>query len=113
MNDRNKTDPEKLCESLEPVVRSLNLSDCLKPSPDSDWAIPDDTLMCPASESPSKEAAMTNAAGFGGNGSHTSLSSHCLTSPFSLPPFIWLFQRSPYRKSLHLSLSYCTQKRLN
>ncbi|GAA40486.2 hypothetical protein CLF_110049, partial [Clonorchis sinensis] len=39
MNDRNKTDPEKLCESLEPVVRSLNLSDCLKPSPDSVIAI--------------------------------------------------------------------------
>ncbi|KER27497.1 hypothetical protein T265_05458 [Opisthorchis viverrini] len=57
-------------------------------------------LMWPVSGSPSRKTTMTSAAEFAGNGSHTSLPSHCLTASGSLPPFTWLCEKSPSRKSV-------------
>ncbi|KER27743.1 hypothetical protein T265_05297 [Opisthorchis viverrini] len=57
-------------------------------------------LMWPVSGSPSRKTAVTSAAEFAGNGLHTSLPSHCLTASGSLPPFTWLGEKSPSRKSV-------------
>ncbi|KER31012.1 hypothetical protein T265_02687 [Opisthorchis viverrini] len=57
-------------------------------------------LMWPVSGSPSRKTAVTSAAEFAGNGFHTSLPSHCLTASGSLPPFTWLGENSPSRKSV-------------
>ncbi|KER26411.1 hypothetical protein T265_06330 [Opisthorchis viverrini] len=57
-------------------------------------------LMWPVSGSPSRKTAVTSAAKFAGNGFHTSLPSHCLTASGSLPPFTWLWEKSPSRKSV-------------
>ncbi|KER21524.1 hypothetical protein T265_10170 [Opisthorchis viverrini] len=56
--------------------------------------------MWPVSGSPSRKTAMTSAAEFAGNEFHTSLPSHCLTASGSLPPFTWLCEKSPSRKSV-------------
>ncbi|KER23682.1 LOW QUALITY PROTEIN: hypothetical protein T265_14586 [Opisthorchis viverrini] len=47
-----------------------------------------------------KQMALTSAAEFAGIGLHTSLPSHCLTASGSLPPFTWLGEKSPSRKSV-------------
>ncbi|KER30944.1 hypothetical protein T265_02752 [Opisthorchis viverrini] len=52
----------------------------------------------PVSGSPSKKAAISNAAEFAGNDFRTSLPSHCLTAFGSLPPFTWLCEEGPSRK---------------
>ncbi|KER26274.1 hypothetical protein T265_06468 [Opisthorchis viverrini] len=57
-------------------------------------------LMWTVSGSPSRKTAVTSAADFVGNGLHTSLPSHCLTASDSLPPFTWLGEKSPSRKSV-------------
>ncbi|KER27490.1 hypothetical protein T265_13776 [Opisthorchis viverrini] len=56
--------------------------------------------MWPVSGSPSRKTAGTSAAEFAGNGFHTSLTSHCLAASDSLPPFTWLGEKSPSRKSV-------------
>ncbi|KER28164.1 hypothetical protein T265_04925 [Opisthorchis viverrini] len=56
--------------------------------------------MWPVSGSPSRKTAVTSAAEFAGNGFHTSLPSHCLTASGSLPPFTWLGEKRPSRKSV-------------
>ncbi|KER27301.1 hypothetical protein T265_05626 [Opisthorchis viverrini] len=62
---------------------------------------PIDTFdLWPVSGSPSRKTAVTSAAEFAGNGFHTSLPSHCLTASGSLPPFTWLGEKSPSRKSV-------------
>ncbi|KAG5444570.1 hypothetical protein CSKR_108064 [Clonorchis sinensis] len=43
---------------------------------------------------------ITSAAEFAGNGFHTSLPSHCMTSPDLLSPFTWLCEKSISRKSI-------------
>ncbi|KAG5451885.1 hypothetical protein CSKR_111260 [Clonorchis sinensis] len=56
--------------------------------------------MCPVSESPSRETAMTSAAEFAGTHFHASLPSHCLVSLGSFRPFAWLCEKNPLRKSV-------------
>ncbi|KER27065.1 hypothetical protein T265_05824 [Opisthorchis viverrini] len=55
-------------------------------------------LVWPVSGFPSRKTEITSAAEFAGNGFHTSLPSHCLTTSGSLPPFTWLCEKSPSRK---------------
>ncbi|KER27590.1 LOW QUALITY PROTEIN: hypothetical protein T265_13764 [Opisthorchis viverrini] len=49
---------------------------------------------------PSRKTAVTSAVEFSGNGFDTSLPSHCLTASGFLPPFTWLCEKSPSRKSV-------------
>ncbi|KER33391.1 hypothetical protein T265_12613, partial [Opisthorchis viverrini] len=56
--------------------------------------------MWPVLGSPSRKTETTRASEFPGNGLHTSLPSHCLTASGSLPPFTWLCEKGPSRKSV-------------
>ncbi|KAG5445444.1 hypothetical protein CSKR_103747 [Clonorchis sinensis] len=47
-----------------------------------------------------RKTAVTSAAEFAGSGFYTSLPSHCLTASGSFPPFTWLCEKNPSRKSV-------------
>ncbi|KAG5455299.1 hypothetical protein CSKR_105149 [Clonorchis sinensis] len=62
--------------------------------------------MWPVSGSPSRKMAVTSAAEFAGNGFYTSLPSHRLTASGSFPPFTWLCEKNPSRKSVDWHAQY-------
>ncbi|KAG5450021.1 hypothetical protein CSKR_103254 [Clonorchis sinensis] len=63
-------------------------------------------MMCPISEPPSREKAMTSATEFASKSFNSSLPSHCLTSPGSLSTFVWLCEKRYSKKSVDRQAEY-------
>ncbi|KAG5447177.1 hypothetical protein CSKR_106421 [Clonorchis sinensis] len=66
-------------------------------------------LWCPVSGSPFRETAIANTGVFAGSGFRISLSSHCLASCGSFPPFALLSKKSSSRKSVDWHAEHVTK----